>query len=621
MPLFINRKLILEFLHSLNIPGASNKLEDCLRILFRSNEMTAVLRVCTLFQLIFSDPMRWLAGKHEELKDFSIVSCSRMLELAEEMFQAIAADGHALLDPTLDPFKEIADEQPLFRAWRVAREARVTKAPDGTAYTVLKAALAEARSPAGKGNAQATEMVVALAEKMANAALAAMHDSKRAIADKLTSQAPNPNPNLNPNPNPNLNPNPNQDGANAPAKMAAVHAATIGAHVINDHCESHFGGWDYLGRIFRGASTEALSGMTQQMHTHDFELPPNVAHDRRKAKADAPDFIGGFFHTGLNEKGAQAGERLRESLVLMARREERVITLLKATVDAYAYNKELFQRWEAQGARNQPAVVAALEARPAEAQKLEWLRLQIEMRVLGLGWSQFATRWSSKADSRIGSVAHLQKLLVEELLPFEMAERRLKKLPTEAAPPQSLQKEARSLGALDADAVEVEKKTLFSTEELRRKSDEAMQRRVADGTADNVEALQPPKDQAPAFDQDLVGKWIEVRWRYTDKDTGEYIYIWSPGKVVRVADGLTDKKSAMGKKLLPAGAVLWAWEADAEFDEEPGEKWLTLRKDKFNEQVWYGWRLDPRELVARQPGVARTPEAQRGARRGGCEAP
>jgi len=424
--------------------------------------------------------------------------------------------------------------------------------------------------------------------------------------------------------------------------MAAVHAATIGAHVINDHCESHFGGWDYLGRIFRGASTEALSGMTQQMHTHDFELPPNIAHDRRRAKAAAPDFVGGFFHTGLNEKSAEAGERLRESLVLMARREapaarkdgrlaqaeqdaerlarreERVITLLKATVDAYAYNKELYQRWEAQGARNPPAVVSALEARPAEAQKLEWLRLQIEMRVLGLGWSQFATRWSSKADSRIGSVAHLQKLLVDELLPFEMAERRLKKLPTEAAPPQSLQKEARSLGALDADAVEVEKKTLFSTEELRRKSDEAMQRRVADGTADDVEALQPPKDQAPAFDQDLVGKWIEVRWRYTDKDTGEYIYIWSPGKVVRVADGLTDKTTKMGKKLLPAGAVLWAWEADAEFDEEPGEKWLTLRKDKFNEQVWYGWRLDPRELVARQPGAAQTPEAQRGARRGGC---
>ena len=31
-----------------------------------------------------------------------------------------------------------------------------------------------------------------------------------------------------------------------------------------------------------------------------------------------------------------------------------------------------------------------------------------------------------------------------------------------------------------------------------------------------------------------------------------------PGKVVRVADGLTDKRSARAKKILPAGALLWA---------------------------------------------------------------
>ena len=47
----------------------------------------------------------------------------------------------------------------------------------------------------------------------------------------------------------------------------------------------------------------------------------SMLHDRRRAKAAAPDFVGGFFHTGLNEKSAEAGERLRESLVLMARRE------------------------------------------------------------------------------------------------------------------------------------------------------------------------------------------------------------------------------------------------------------------------------------------------------------
>ena len=154
--------------------------------------MTALLRVCTLWKLIFSEPMRWLAGKHEQLEDFSIVTCSRMLELAESMFQSVAADGHALFDPSLDPFKEIADAQPLFRNWRAAREARVVKAPNGTPYAAHKEALAEARSPKGMGNAQATEAAVLIAEKMANGALAAMHDAKRAIADKLTSQAPLP---------------------------------------------------------------------------------------------------------------------------------------------------------------------------------------------------------------------------------------------------------------------------------------------------------------------------------------------------------------------------------------------------------------------------------------------
>ena len=45
----------------------------------------------------------------------------------------------------------------------------------------------------------------------------------------------------------------------------------------------------------------------------------------------------------------------------------------------------------------------ALKGCKSEAERLEYLRLQIEMRVLGLGWSQYATRWSSKADERIGA--------------------------------------------------------------------------------------------------------------------------------------------------------------------------------------------------------------------------
>ena len=52
--------------------------------------------------------------------------------------------------------------------------------------------------------------------------------------------------------------------------------------------------------------------------------------------------------------------------------------------------------------------------------------------------------------------------------------------------------------------------------------------------------------------------------------------IWTTGRVVRVADGLTDKRSSRGKKVLPAGMVLWAWDADPEFGESAGEKWLAF---------------------------------------------
>eukprot|EP00966_Prymnesium_polylepis_P317275 7330207-Prymnesium_polylepis.2 len=76
---------------------------------------------------------------------------------------------------------------------------------------------------------------------------------------------------------------------------------------------------------------------------------------------------------------------------------------------------------------------------------------------------------------------------------------------------------------------------------------------------------------------------------------------------MRVADGVTDKKSARCTKPLPGGTLLWAWDADPEFGEVAGEQWLTLLPKKWNPRTHkqvYSWRYDPREL-----GAARAPEA------------
>ena len=107
--------------------------------------------------------------------------------------------------------------------------------------------------------------------------------------------------------------------------------------------------------------------------------------------------------------------------------------------------------------------------------------------------------------------------------------------------------------------------------------------------------------EAPHFDQALVGKQLEVLWKYTNQDTGEKVLIWATGRVARVADGLTDTRSSRARKILPAGFVLWEWDADLDFGEAAGQQWLGLLPKKWNPsgqgQV-YSWRFDPREFGA-----------------------
>ena len=55
--------------------------------------------------------------------------------------------------------------------------------------------------------------------------------------------------------------------------------------------------------------------------------------------------------------------------------------------------------------------------------------------------------------------------------------------------------------------------------------------------------------------------------------------------------------------------VLWEWDADAEFGEVAGQQWLHLLPQKWNKQVVYSWRYDPREF-------APTAAPQRDERRG-----
>ena len=79
------------------------------------------------------------------------------------------------------------------------------------------------------------------------------------------------------------------------------------------------------------------------------------------------------------------------------------------------------------------------------------------------------------------TVAHLTALLADEILPHQAAEQRLKRLPTEATPPQFTAKDLGQLGAANADALAIKAKAIFSTAELKAKAEAAVKRREPRG--------------------------------------------------------------------------------------------------------------------------------------------
>lgn len=194
VPMFVNRKYFVLFLHNrVFAPGHSNILEDFLYITFRSTEYVAMTRANAIVDLLISRPMRWLSGKSSELQEWSPYSMGRVLDIVEQFMLEAQRDGSLFLDPELDLFKNIADEQPLFAEWRHFTFTKdVVLSPGSTVkHLVYKLALDEALQPKDATNASTRVKTIEYLEIQCTAALRKLHDSKLALRDKLTSHVSN----------------------------------------------------------------------------------------------------------------------------------------------------------------------------------------------------------------------------------------------------------------------------------------------------------------------------------------------------------------------------------------------------------------------------------------------
>ncbi|KAL1525976.1 hypothetical protein AB1Y20_020802 [Prymnesium parvum] len=227
-----------------------------------------------------------------------------------------------------------------------------------------------------------------------------------------------------------------------------------------------------------------------------------------------------------------------------------------------------------------------------EQDKLNWCREQIEMRVVGLSWTDWATPWGSSKDDNIGTLSQLVAHLKERALESTIW------LAEECPAPQFKRKTFKALGtptaqaeALAEDQVRLSPAEVLGAAQKRRAELEAA------GEIDWVSDRQPyPTGQGPVPDKSLVGKTLEVRWRYRHVETGQPVYIWCEGVVEKVADGEKDKATARCKRILPAGVVQIRWAADIEYDEEETLVWSMLKPSGFNKDVHLGWRFAASEL-------------------------
>ena len=301
---------------------------------------------------------------------------------------------------------------------------------------------------------------------------------------------------------------------------------------------------------------------------------------------------------------------------------------LDALVKEYAYAISLFKQWKRDGVADAAAMRTALTALPKDQDKLDYLRLQIEMRVRGLGFAQFRSqmRWSSSKDENVGTVAELTALL-EEIL---MEEHNLSfsgDLPDAAVVPTMKRKSFKELGTPTAQAKAIGTTIKdYSPEELLELANKRRAQLEADGEIDRVADEQP--DEPPVRDDSLVGTSLEICWgRYWRPPTAEEIAkgdkrkriqekIWCEGEVVLVANGTTTEnpENAKCKKLAEAGAVRIKWPADEARNEPETFTWCILQDADFapRKDRHLAWRLTAGELEKRaQAAEAAEPARKR----------
>ena len=101
-------------LSSIHVGNSDNILQRNLFITFESTEMIAVTRLLAIWHLTIDLPMRWVAAKCHELKDWSERDMGLLFDLLDDAMLKIQLDGEKMLDEDtmMNIFRVVKDKLP-----------------------------------------------------------------------------------------------------------------------------------------------------------------------------------------------------------------------------------------------------------------------------------------------------------------------------------------------------------------------------------------------------------------------------------------------------------------------------------------------------------------------------
>lgn len=608
IPLYIDRKFFVEYLHErVFLKANKNILEDFLYVTFTSTQYVAMARANAIVDILISRPMRWLSGKSSKLDNWSPRSMGEVLDIVEQFFIRAQHDGSLFLDPNLDLFKPIADKQHLFAAWRrFTLEEDSIMSPDGSQkHLIWKLARDELLNPMDATNMRTRTKTIEYLEVQAAAALRKMHDPRLALCDKLTSQhgvnAADDNSQAHTDTlgchatNDVLAesvfgtfdmilrrcPGISQEAASGLSQAVRSMMLSLGDNVAHRKGsraarEAKDKEEDYIGYFYTlpVREQEAL-----------VELARSTVREMRDVDRADHATLDEYHKVRCIVLSVCTMPIVSSPVAAQMRRKKNEDDELDAMFTRYALSLSFFERWCKRGLHTPGEITSALNAfdvreqvpisergkshmiMPAKhsisillhahtqslcsQEKLDFLREQIEMRVVGLSWCEWRTPWSSSTDEHVGSVdqlyTHLKEVLTREKelnlrgeLPSRERALASKEALAEECPAPLLQRKTfKALGTptLQADALSSSRIEL-SAEEILVLAQRRRAELEAAGEIDWVCDRQPYNTgQGPVPDKELLGKFLEIRWRYTHKVTGQPVYIWCEGEVVQVRQG------------------------------------------------------------------------------------